>query len=35
MNYQLVLQLNGGSFADFDAMLSLEQELSIELTDIA
>lgn len=35
MNYQLVLQISSGSLADFDAMVNLEQELSVELKDIA
>lgn len=35
MNYQLVLQVNGESLADFDAMVNLEQELSVELKDLA
>lgn len=35
MDYQLVLQFNGDSLSDFDAMVNLEQELSVELKDIA
>lgn len=35
MSYQLVLQVRGESMSDFDAMMSLEQELAIELDDIA
>lgn len=35
MNYQLVFQVNGESLADFDAMVNLEQELSVELKGIA
>jgi hypothetical protein len=35
MSYQLVLQVRGESLSDFDAIMSLEQELAIELDDIA
>ena len=35
MNYQLVLQVDGESPADFDAMVNLEHELTFELKDIA
>lgn len=34
MSYQLVLQINGESLADFDAMVRLENELIVELKDI-
>ncbi|WP_147328065.1 MULTISPECIES: ABC transporter [unclassified Duganella] len=34
MSYQLVLQVRGELLSDFDAMLSLEQALAIELDDI-
>ena len=35
MSYQLVLQVRGDSLDDFDVMMNLEKELSIELNDIA
>lgn len=35
MSYQLVLQVRGESLSDFDAMMDLEQELAVELDDIA
>jgi hypothetical protein len=35
MNYQLVLQFRGELLADFDAMMKLEDELSVHLKDIA
>lgn len=35
MSYQLVLQIRDDSLADFDVMMNLEKELSIELNDIA
>jgi len=35
MSYQLVLQVRGESLSDFDAMMNLEQELAVELDDIA
>lgn len=35
MSYQLVLQVRGDSLVDFDVMMNLERELSIELNDIA
>ncbi|QYG06581.1 hypothetical protein [Janthinobacterium sp. PAMC25594] len=34
MSYQLVLQVRGDSLGDFDVMMNLEKELSIELNDI-
>lgn len=35
MNYQLVLQVQGESLAGFDAMMNLEQDLALQLSDIA
>lgn len=35
INYQLVLQFSSELFVEFDAMLSLEDELSIRLSDLA
>jgi hypothetical protein len=35
MDYQLVLQVQGESLADFDAMMNLEQDLTLQLSDVA
>ena len=35
MDYQLVLQFQGDSLGDFDAMVALEDELSVLLADSA
>lgn len=35
MEYQLVLQLQGECLIDFDALISLEEDLSRQLSDIA
>lgn len=35
LDYQLVIQINSSSIADFDAMMKLEDELRLELTGAA
>ena len=35
MQYQLTLQFRGGSLADYDAMIALEDDLSAQLGDSA
>ncbi|UUZ49605.1 hypothetical protein LP420_04925 [Massilia sp. B-10] len=35
MEYQLVLQLQGASLTSFDALISLEGELSLQFSDVS